>query len=382
MASIIEPMLTQDSLAQMTQALGFSDGFASSESKIWLLWTTDFEVEVECDNGQFVSCNVVYLPWQFRFRFVSVYAKHTRGERLHLWAQLAILLNSPLPILMGGDFNVISSVTEYQGSAWPDTNSIADFSSFIRDNALIDLDVIGNLYTWHGVRTTGPVWKRLDRFLINTVWRDSFSDIRICALARTTSDHAPLLLHGANSSLSALKQFRFQNMWLTHPDFMEIVRNSWEQSADGGGMRALSYKLKRLKMALKDWNKHSFGNIFGRIKTLESEVALAECRHANNPSGESRTALQAKQADLMLALKQEESFWKQKARVKWVKEGDANTRYFHSVVKDRHRRQRISSVKSAGGHLLTDQREIQEEAVTFYSSLFSAEDCPNLEPLF
>ncbi|XP_019175644.1 PREDICTED: uncharacterized protein LOC109170966 [Ipomoea nil] len=194
-----------DRLLQMITELGFSDGFASETSKIWLLWSADIEVEVVLDSEQFVCCTINYLPWQFVFSFLAVYGKHTRTERAQLWAQLSIVLGGSLPVLLSGDFNVISSLSEYRGSSVPDTNSISDFSSFICDNNLIDLSVIGNQYTGHGIHTTGPVWKRLDRFLMNAAFRDVFTDVRIVVLARTTSDHAPILLTGSNDAVSCPK---------------------------------------------------------------------------------------------------------------------------------------------------------------------------------
>ncbi|XP_019190133.1 PREDICTED: uncharacterized protein LOC109184574 [Ipomoea nil] len=379
-ALIIEPMLTSDRLSSLNQELGFSNGYASLETKIWLFWSTDFELDIMADTDQFVCSRVLYKPWQFSFIYVAVYGKYSRAERTSLWQQLSSLLESSAPFILGGDFNVISSISEYRGDALPDKNNIGDFSSFIHDNNLLDLPVTGSLYTWHGRRTTGAVWKRLDRFLLNSHCRDSFTEVQIQVLARTTSDHAPLVFTATNNSMSCPKQFRFQRMWLSHPDFKLVVRQNWSLPADGGGMRALAYKLKRLKIALKVWNKEIFGNVFDRVKVLEAGVAAAKHTYASNPSEESRASLHALQADLLMALKQEECFWRQKARIKWLREGDANTRYFHAVVKDRHRRQRISSVKNSG-LLLTTQEDIQQEAVNFYTTLFSAEDCPGSSAL-
>ncbi|XP_031100721.1 uncharacterized protein LOC116004702 [Ipomoea triloba] len=356
-------------------------GFASEKTKVWLFWSDSFEVDIEIDNEQFIFCNVSFVPWQFNFSFIAVYAKHTRADRAHLWRQLNELIDDTKPILLGGDFNVISSIAEYRGNASPDLGSISDFSEFINDSSLIDLATLGNQYTWHGVRNTGDVWKRLDRFLMTPAWRDYLSEIRIIVHARTTSDHSPILLCGDNANVSCPKQFRFQSMWTTHHGFLEEVRSNWSLPADGGGMRALAFKLKRLKQALRSWNRDIFGNVFDRIKNHENLVADIEKQYDNCPSPENRALLHKHHADLLLALKQEEMFWRQKARVKWLKEGDANTRFFHATVKDRHRRQRICAIKNDSGNLLTTQPAIQEEAISFYTKLFKAEDCFEMESI-
>jgi len=42
---------------------------------------------------------------------------------------------------------------------------------------------------------------------------------------------------------------------------MEVTKNFWFVSVSGCCMRALQLKLKRLKLELKHWNHHNFGNI-------------------------------------------------------------------------------------------------------------------------
>lgn len=37
--------------------------------------------------------------------------------------------------------------------------------------------------------------------------------------------------------------------------------------------------------------------------------------------------------DLNIALKLEETYWKQKSKIKWLNDGDANNRFFHSSVR-------------------------------------------------
>ena len=65
----------------------------------------------------------------------------------------------------------------------------------------------------------------------------------------------------------------------------------------------------------------------------------------------------------------EESALRQKARARWIKLGDANNKYFSSVIKERTQKKHIRSILSIDGRMLYELQEIQEEFVTFYKSL-------------
>ncbi|XP_031132021.1 uncharacterized protein LOC116033418 [Ipomoea triloba] len=407
LVSISEPFLTADRIEDFARKLNLQFSFASQSCKIWLFWSDVFSINVLHDSDQYVCCEVKFTPWDFSFCFVAVYAKHTRVERQTLWAELSELLVEGTPVLIGGDFNAISSISEYLGSSIPDLNSIADFSNFISDCNLYDLPTVDGFYSWSGIRRTGRVWKnswsgirrtgrvwkRLDRFLMSTSFRDFFTDARAGMssfrdfftdaragmFSRTSSDHAPILFSGHKEDFSGPRQFRFQNMWITHHGFDDLVSSSWNAPAFGGGMRAFAFKLKRLKLALREWNRNVFGNVFDKVRSAEVATAEAESRFDIDATPENREHMARQQANLLLALRQEEIFWKQKARVKWLSEGDANTRFFHNSVRDRHRRQRISFIRGSNGDFIFEQELIKSEAVSFFSKLYSEEPCSDVD---
>ena len=78
----------------------------------------------------------------------------------------------------------------------------------------------------------------------------------------------------------------------------------------------------------------------------------------------------------------EEITWRQKSRVKWLREGDKNTRFVHRVANSNHRTNSIDRL-SIDGPLTTDQIGIGEGLVNFYSNFFSDEAlrCPLLDDL-
>ena len=86
------------------------------------------------------------------------------------------------------------------------------------------------------------------------------------------------------------------------------------------------------------------------MKKAEVVVSLAEiCLHVDN-SNEAYIELQRVQAELKNVLVAKEQFWRQKARVKWLQHGDHNSRYFHSVIKQRRFQAAIHRIKDLNGN--------------------------------
>lgn len=78
--------------------------------------------------------------------------------------------------------------------------------------------------------------------------------------------------------------------------------------------------------------------------------------------------------ELRRALVIEEQFWKQKSRIKWLAEGDKNSRYFHPVVKERQVQSVIHRIKNSQGQWISSEKEIGDEATHFFSDLFTAKN--------
>ncbi|KAK1408241.1 hypothetical protein QVD17_39877 [Tagetes erecta] len=68
----------------------------------------------------------------------------------------------------------------------------------------------------------------------------------------------------------------------------------------------------------------------------------------------------------------EESFLKQKAKVMWLEKGDANTKYFHNMLKCKNNKKMIASVMRSTGEVLEGDAMVNE-FVTFYESILGGE---------
>ncbi|KAH9308488.1 hypothetical protein KI387_036399, partial [Taxus chinensis] len=76
-------------------------------------------------------------------------------------------------------------------------------------------------------------------------------------------------------------------------------------------------------------------------------------------------------ADYHTVAAQEETFWRQKSRALWLKDGDQNTKYFHLTTIHHKSHNRINEITTADGDTSKDPIVIKEEAMKFYKTLLN-----------
>ena len=67
--------------------------------------------------------------------------------------------------------------------------------------------------------------------------------------------------------------------------------------------------------------------------------------------------------------KQESLYWQQKVRVKWLKEGERNTKLFHNSVIQNRSSYRIQRLKTRAGNRVDTRREIEAELTQHFSEI-------------
>ncbi|XVE60134.1 hypothetical protein DITRI_Ditri05aG0102900 [Diplodiscus trichospermus] len=134
-------------------------------------------------------------------------------------------------------------------------------------------------------------------------------------------------------------------MWLKHGDFLQVVKDSYIQKIFGNPLQRLVHKLKRLKTALKLWNKNLFRDIHEKVKEFQHRLEAVQKRILEDPSDHLIRVETAISTSLGEALLQQERFFKEQSQIKWLKEGDSNTELFHKVVNMRKALKGISFLK-------------------------------------
>jgi hypothetical protein len=132
--------------------------------------------------------------------------------------------------------------------------------------------------------------------------------------------------------------------------FVERVRLWWTSyHFQGSPSFIFSQKLKALKIDLKRWNEHEFGNVEVRKnKLMEDLCALDRLDEQRGLAPEEKIRKYEVIRDLENSTLQEEISWQQKSRVLWLKEGDKCTNFFHRIANSNRRSNAIESLSVNG----------------------------------
>lgn len=102
-------------------------------------------------------------------------------------------------------------------------------------------------------------------------------------------------------------------------------------------------KPQHLKSRLRVWNKEVFGNIEEAKNKLSLELevfdGIEEERELNQEEGDERKRIKFQFEKL---LRDEEIKWRQKAKFRWFKEVDGNSKFFHRMANTRRMKNQIN----------------------------------------
>ena len=78
---------------------------------------------------------------------------------------------------------------------------------------------------------------------------------------------------------------------------------------------------------------------------------------------------------------QRELYWKQRSHVNWMKGGDRNTKFFHSVASERKKNNHIERLKREDGGVVVEEEAKKEVATNYFTSLFMSSAGARVEEL-
>ncbi|XP_020695903.2 uncharacterized protein LOC110109264 [Dendrobium catenatum] len=311
-------------------------------------WEFVFEPAIGNAGGILILWKVAVLSFQLSFKthqcimgkvsgsngllleVAVVYANKDRYVRRHVWEDISKAHNLDAPLLVGGDFNCIMSQEEKKGGkAFHFSGAAGDMADFMAANDLVDPGFSGPAFTWTNNKDARSIiFSRLDRFLVSSPILDSFQGLKA---------------------------------W-------QLVWDKWRVDDAGNEALKLRKKCQRTLKALFFWSRDKIKMLNQLKEDLDREIKFLqdlECSPAGLTEVQAE-ALRYKVQLLNSTLARIMSWWKQRAKVKWLEEGDENTRFFHSMASARKRSNFIDVLKQPDGSIVTEQMQISEMIHCFF----------------
>ncbi|XP_057791433.1 uncharacterized protein LOC131008538 [Salvia miltiorrhiza] len=306
-----------------------------------------------------------------RFRVAIIHGANDAVLRRKLWAGLLNFTDGNTVFI--GDFNAVKGAHERISGVLPSRSSCEDFCKFIDDMGFLEPSTSGLQFSWSGRRFfPNHVETLLDRALVSSSFDILWDSVNTHVLPRLTSDHSAIVLQCKPHLAPGKRPFRFQHMWVEHPGFSDLVRASWGVASNiPCPIYNVMIKLKRLKSALREWNKTTFGCLDAKLAEAQEELASVQARISRDGYTDASFDEEVtKQAVINTMLTRKNVQLQQQSRIKWLQDGDRNTTFFHKALRQRKSGLVISHLNIAGA-VVYEQSVIERHIVEHFTTLFS-----------
>ncbi|KAJ9535485.1 hypothetical protein OSB04_un001384 [Centaurea solstitialis] len=358
--AIVETRLQIDNIAKVcVDTFGSWDWITNSSfcdrgTRIVIAWdpkTLDV-MSIE-GHAQFMHCLIKLKNDPQPFYVSVVYGANDLTLRRQLWSGIRkqkVLIGSQAWIIMG-DFNAMLFPHDGYGGSSRRDRSMEEFALCADDVEIMDIRYSGIQYTWRQKPMSDDgVIRKLDRILSNLDFISRFGNSFVHFHPWGVSDHALGVVSFSEDLTVTKKGFKFDNFLATHQLFLPTVKDIWQQPAFGSFMHCVLCRLKKLKSPLRRL-RSSYGDLSKQVATLKVELDEIQMACDRDPAN---LNLMEDLAHFQLAYQQacidEEKYFAQRAKVRWLNEGDSNTRFFHNAVKERRGRNFIRSVSDIHGN--------------------------------
>lgn len=254
-----------------------------------------------------------------------------------------------LPWILLGDFNLARWLSDRPGD-FRGMSLMQLFNDLIRELEIVDIPLSNRAFTWSSKRPQ-PSFSRIDRVFLSPDWHIHFPVVTLQALEVVVSDHCPMLLTCKQRQTTKADP-KWENYWLSYPEVSLIVERKWQQQNTTVGLQGFYEKTDALYKELTLWQKGKFGRIKEHIALSKQTVLLydklEEVRPLNNHEFARRQSLRVTIFELANV---EEKKWQQRSRCLWLREGDSNTKYFHSMASARAVKNSINSIHQDGNSI-------------------------------
>ena len=145
------------------------------------------------------------------------------------------------------------------------------FKDCVNSAGITDLRSVGDPFTWYNKNPADPIFKRLDRALVNSVWLHNFPEAQVNVLNRGIMDHNSLIIKIPLVIVPIKKSFQIFNFMMEYEGFKDVVLDAWGTPLYVDPMAILSRKLRLVKQNLVVLNAR-LGSVHNAVSLDRNEL--------------------------------------------------------------------------------------------------------------
>ncbi|XP_042477770.1 uncharacterized protein LOC122059150 [Macadamia integrifolia] len=382
-----EPMVSMNKFPKsFFSKIGFATDFIQNERvdahpNLWIMWKQGLRKPlISSMSEQKLS---IQVEWNDRMLNVSmVHAKCLRAERRSLWMDI-VFDDSGAPRMIIGDFNATLYDHERRGPGSFSLGAAYEFAAMVDALALIQIPSSGRKFTWTNNRRRGNVAAVLDRTFVNEEWMKIFDDCIQKVLICVASDHAPLMACSVSSIKPKNCPFRLNSFWMDHHQFLDLIKEVWHNNFSGSSPFILAQKLKALKLVIKSWSREAFPNLDQEVIT--SKAKLENIQRSIEEDGLTEQLFDQEvdaKTKYWKAMENQEKLWLQKSRVRWLKEGDRCSRFFHVMTRIKRSKNTIRCITTEDGVDISARDQMGSYLAEYYETFHKKVDLEDHPQIF
>lgn len=170
--------------------------------------------------------------------------------------------------------------------------------------------------------------------------------------------------------------WKFNNSLLKDKAYVSVINNIIEESSRDETKLSPHTKWELCKIRIREqsiaYSKHKRQKQKDNIKIMQTKLQLLENELAAPQADNERliSEIIRVKTDLEINALAEARGAQIRSRIKFIEEGEKNTRYFLGLEKANGSKNTISALKTEDGKLLTKQQDVLKEQVNFYAKLY------------
>ncbi|KAJ0788215.1 putative RNA-directed DNA polymerase [Helianthus annuus] len=327
--------------AEWVDSTGLSGGIVS----MWDPSILDFEGVIKDRNFLIVKGRLKGNGQ--RINIANVYGPQNYQNKRQLWEKLKLVMEGSVGLwCLLGDFNEVRTPEEKLNARFSIRCSSL-FNDFIFESGLQEYGMKDRKFTWQS--SNGSKLSKIDRVLVCSDFFASWPDACLRALPKLFSDHCPIVLVSKDCNYGP-KPFKVFDSWINRDGFQETIRSAANSfSFEGPADLFLLRKFEFIRSKIRRWKDDLVKKEGEKEAKAREELEELEILMENRGLTEEEHWIHVENSLLLKEIEERKTKdLRQRSRVRWAKDGDENSKYFHSMVNCRKASNKIHGLRING----------------------------------